>query len=224
MLLALESSDRLCAACVLDQSTGQVVAAKTLDIGRGHAEQMMGVIENVLADANCAYHALKAVAVCVGPGSFTGIRVGVSAAIGFGIALQISPIGVTSLQALAVAQRNSDGDILCLIDANRGDVYMQTFSCEGLALDDARQISLMDVALLPAIQAKRIVGSGAALLANAYPHLNLKIAADAALPAVVDIAKAALNSHMCVAAKPFYVRRPDAKPQLSYTLARALRG
>lgn len=200
-----------------------VIASKTIDIGRGHAELMMGVIESVLADAKCTYQSLTSIAVCVGPGSFTGIRVGVSAAVGFGIALNIPTIGVTSLQALALAHRNTKQEILCLIDANRGDVYVQTFSPQGLPQDAPRQMSLDDVATLPMVQSKRFVGSGAALLAATYPDLKLIDPACAALPAVENIAKAVPNSQLCVAAKPLYLRRPDAKPQLSYTLARALR-
>jgi tRNA threonylcarbamoyladenosine biosynthesis protein TsaB len=223
MLLAIESSDRLCGACVLDPNTGRVAASKTIDIGKGHAELLIGVIEEVLTLGGCGYAKLKSIAVCVGPGSFTGIRVGVSAAIGFGVALNIPVAGVTSLQALAMPHLAGGAKILSLIDAHRGDVYAQSFSSDGLPLDEPRQIALEKVAEFDLAQYRILCGSGAVLLQAAYPALNLAMSADGNMPAVESIAVAALNPAFCVAAKPLYLRRPDAKPQESYTIARALR-
>jgi tRNA threonylcarbamoyl adenosine modification protein YeaZ len=223
MLLAIESSDRLCGACLFDVGARRVVAAKTIDIGKGHAELLMGVIDEVLAEAKASYADLASIAVCVGPGSFTGIRVGVSAAIGFGVALNIPVIGVTSLQALAVERIGKSSEILCLIDAHRGDVYAQSFSKEGVPLDQPRQISLENIAPLPSLKSKLCCGSGVALLQAVHPELGLRIAEGSSLPTVEGVARAAQNADMHVTAKPLYLRKPDAKPQESYTIARALR-
>ncbi len=223
MLLAIESSDRLCGACLFDTGAQRVVAAKTIDIGKGHAELLMGVIDDVLAVATVGYADLTSVAVCVGPGSFTGIRVGVSAAIGFGVALNIPVVGVTSLQALAVEHIGKSSEILCLIDAHRGDVYAQTFSKGGIPLDQPRQISLENVAQLPSLKSKLCCGSGVALLHAAHPEFGLRIAERSSLPTVESVGRAAQNADFRVPAKPLYLRRPDAKPQESYTIARALR-
>jgi tRNA threonylcarbamoyladenosine biosynthesis protein TsaB len=223
MLLSIESSDRLCGVCVSDRDTDKIIASKTIDIGKGHAELLMGVIGDVLGEAKLDYSHLTSIAVCVGPGSFTGIRVGVSAAIGFGVALNIPLVGVTSLQALALENINATAEVLCLIDAHRGDVYMQTFSPNGAPLDTPKQVALSEIATLPTLKSKLLAGSGAAILLDAYPELDLKGAQGNALPSVENIARAATNSAMCVNAKPLYLRRPDAKPQESYTLARALR-
>jgi tRNA threonylcarbamoyladenosine biosynthesis protein TsaB len=223
MLLAIESSDRLCGACLLDPDTGGIVAAKTIDIGKGHAELLMGVVNEALKQADLTYAGLSSVAVCVGPGSFTGIRVGVSAAIGFGVALNIPVSGVTSLQALAMQHLASGAEMLCLIDAHRGDVYAQTFSSGGLPVDAPRQIALDQIVQMPAIDSKLLCGSGAILLNAAHPELNITMGNGTHLPAVESVAAAALNPAFCVSAKPLYLRRPDAKPQESYTIARALR-
>lgn len=223
MLLAIETSDRLCGACLLDERTDSIVATKTIDIGKGHAELLMGVIEDALKQAVLTYADLTKIAVCVGPGSFTGIRVGVSAAIGFSIALDIPVAGVTSLQALAARCHDAPSQILSLIDAHRGDVYAQSFSPAGLPLDAPAQISLDEIAKMPALQSSLLCGSGVAVLQATYPELNLPNIYDATLPAVEDVARAAGKAAMCVPAKPLYLRRPDAKPQESYTLARALR-
>jgi tRNA threonylcarbamoyladenosine biosynthesis protein TsaB len=223
MLLAIETSDRLCGACVLDERTGDIVATKTIDIGKGHAELLMGVIEDVLMQADLKYKDLTKIAVCVGPGSFTGIRVGVSAAIGFSIALNIPVVGVSSLQALAVGHSESASDILCLIDAHRGDVYAQSFSSSGLSLNAPVQISLDEIAKMGSLQSSRLCGSGVAILQTSHPMSNLQPIHDVVLPNVERLAQAGTIAAMCVEPKPLYLRRPDAKPQESYTLARALR-
>ena len=225
MLLAIETSDRLCAVCLVDTATGAIAVSRTLDIGRGHAERMIGLIGDVLADAHMAYCDLTLLAVCVGPGSFTGIRVGLATVTGLSIALGTPIRGVTSLQALAGAALGRSGGrgVLALVDAHRGDVFAQTFSADGLPLDAPRQISLAEAGKLAAVENSVSVGSGVSVLRAVYPDLSLSVIEGIGLPAVDCLAKAALNPAMTVAAKPLYLRRPDAKPQEAYTRARALR-
>lgn len=225
MLLALESSDRLCAACLIDETTGSIAASKTIDIGRGHAEKMMGLIGEVLAAAKIDYAALTGLAVCVGPGSFTGIRVGLSTVIGLSIALNLPVRGVTSLQALALAAVGATRGqtILALVDAHRGDVYAQMFASDGAPLDAARQISLEQVGKLAGAANIVCAGSGVAVLNAAHPDLVIQSIEGIELPDVDCVARAALSQSLTVAAKPLYLRRPDAKPQEAYTIARALR-
>jgi tRNA threonylcarbamoyladenosine biosynthesis protein TsaB len=201
MLLAIETSDRLCAACVLDTKSQKIVASQTLDIGKGHAERLMDVISDVLGAAGIDYTALTSLAVCVGPGSFTGIRAGLAAAIGISIACNIPLVGVTSLQAVSLKNKTQD-PLLCMMDAKRGDVYVQNFSSERQPLDEARQMHFKDVTHMPELS----------------DSFDLRI-----LPDVVDIAHAALNPSMCVVTKPLYLRNTDAQPQKSYTLSRLLR-
>ena len=140
MLLALETSDRLCAACLLDRETGSIAASMTLDIERGHAERLMGMIQGVLNEAGIRYEHLTGLSVCVGPGSFTGIRVALATATGLSIALNIPVSGVTALQALALqAQPLAHGrPILAAIDARRGDVYVQEFTADALPTNQPR--------------------------------------------------------------------------------------
>ena len=221
MLLALETSDRLCAACLVDPSTGSALSSNTLDLGRGHAEKMMDLIAEVLARAGKDYAALTGLAVCVGPGSFTGIRVALATATGLSVALGIPVAGVTALQALAWQALPKAGGkpILSVIDAHRGDVYVQSFSDDALPADQARQVSIEAAAKIASAADLFVCGSGAPLLAGNQPAVTQD-----ALPNVDAVAHAALNPAMSVAAKPLYLRKPDAKPQESYTKARALRG
>lgn len=224
MLLAIETSDRLCAACLLDGATGSIAASMTLDIERGHAERLMGMIQDVLNEAGIGYADLSGIAVCVGPGSFTGIRVALATATGLSIALKIPVLGVTALQALASqAQSLARGrPILAVIDAHRGDVYVQQFTAEALPEKQPRQVSVMEAAAMPSAHGSLWCGAGAGLIA-AIAASPLQIAESVRLPSVDAVALATLHPAMTVAPKPLYLRKPDAKPQESYTQARALR-
>jgi tRNA threonylcarbamoyladenosine biosynthesis protein TsaB len=225
MLLALETSDRLCAACLIDQATATVVTSKTIDIGRGHAERMMGLISEVLGGAQTDYKALTGLAVCVGPGSFTGIRVGLATATGLSVALDLPVRGVTSLQALATAAISEarGRTVLALVDAHRGDVYVQMFSASGQPMDSARQIPLAEAGRLAAAPNIVSVGSGVTVLKAAHADTAFATIEGIELANIDFVARASLNREMTVTAKPLYLRRPDAKPQEAYTIARALR-
>ncbi len=225
MLLALETSDRLCAACLYDVATHKVLASETLDIGRGHAELLMGVIDDVLLRAEAKFSQLTSIAACIGPGSFTGIRVGVSAAIGLSIALNIPKIGITSLQALAsqAAQGVGSNDILVLIDAHRGDVYAQRFSANGEALTVAAQISVTDLAEQTDFSTVTLCGSGISALMASHRAIILNVQPELIYPSVEALSLAASTPAFQLPVKPLYLRRPDAKPQASFTIARAAR-
>jgi tRNA threonylcarbamoyl adenosine modification protein YeaZ len=106
-LLAIDCSASLCAACVYDAQTDKELGRAVLDLGKGHAEKLMAAVGDALKEAKVGFPDLGAVAVSVGPGSFTGVRVGVSAARGFALALKIPAIGVTTLEALAAEARDA---------------------------------------------------------------------------------------------------------------------
>ena len=103
ILLAIDTASTLCAACIHDSAAGRELGRAVLDLGKGHAEHLMGVVHDAMAQAGVDFSALERIAVAVGPGSFTGIRVGVSAARGFAMALKIPAVGVTTLEAIAAA-------------------------------------------------------------------------------------------------------------------------
>ncbi|TIR96638.1 MAG: tRNA (adenosine(37)-N6)-threonylcarbamoyltransferase complex dimerization subunit type 1 TsaB, partial [Mesorhizobium sp.] len=106
-LLAIDCAANLCAACVHDADAGIELGRQVLDLGKGHAEHLMAVIEAALKASGIGYQGLDAVAVSIGPGSFTGLRVGVSTARGLALALKIPAIGVTTLEALAAEAANA---------------------------------------------------------------------------------------------------------------------
>ncbi len=220
MILALETSSSLCAACVLDPAAGQVVGEISNDIGRGHAERLMDDVTEALKQAGIGYAALTSIAAGVGPGSFTGIRVGVAAARGFGLALKIPVHGVTSLQAIALEARThaSGKDILAVQDAGRDELYVQSFSAQATPLGAPEAMSLQTVLQrLPDTQLF-VCGSGAHLLAS---QSGAEISQTPIIATAVSVACASLNPAMRVAPKPLYLRAPDAKPQAGFAIARA---
>lgn len=107
-ILALDTASSWCAAAVYesgcdlghDSGTAAVLAEVSENIGKGHAEVLMGYIERVITQSGIAMSDLDRVAVNVGPGSFTGVRIGVSAARGFALALDRPAIGISALMRL----------------------------------------------------------------------------------------------------------------------------
>ncbi|MBU2402181.1 MAG: tRNA (adenosine(37)-N6)-threonylcarbamoyltransferase complex dimerization subunit type 1 TsaB, partial [Alphaproteobacteria bacterium] len=104
-LLAIDTASVICAACVYDTVARQEDGRAVLDLGKGHAEHLMAVVGNAMQRAKITFPELDAVAVSIGPGSFTGVRVGVAAARGLAMALKVPAIGVTTLEALAAEAR-----------------------------------------------------------------------------------------------------------------------
>lgn len=119
MILAIDTSAGQCAIALL----GDRVWQRAEPMQRGHAEALFPMIDDLLAEANAAYADLTRIAVCTGPGSFTGIRVGVAAARGLSLGLGIPAIGITRFEALV--QEDRDGVVR--LPGRQGQVYAQDF-------------------------------------------------------------------------------------------------
>lgn len=121
-LLAFDTSAAHCAAVLLLR--GQVVAEVREAMAKGQAERLMPMMEEMLAGASLAWRDLGAVAVGIGPGNFTGIRISVAAARGLALGLGVPAVGVTGPEALAYGQT---GRIRVATPSSRGAVYVQDF-------------------------------------------------------------------------------------------------
>jgi len=111
------------------------------ELGTGHAELIFGRIEALLERNALAYGDLQRLAVTTGPGSFTGLRIGLSAARGIALARGIPVVGVPSLLAISLAGKA--GQPVCvLVDARRGEAYFQTFSAPGVPEGPARLMTM----------------------------------------------------------------------------------
>ncbi len=169
------------------------------ELATGHAELIFGRIAALLARNALDYSHLARVVVTTGPGSFTGLRIGLSAARGIGLARSIPVIGVQSLQALSLAAKAGEA-VSVLLDARRGEAYVQNFSAPGVPLDHA-QILAMDLA-------RASVLPGALVLESPFVDVVLLVRFGATLDPIGHAPEAA------------YVREADAKPQSAARIER----
>jgi len=105
---------------------------------KGQNERLMAMLDEIMGEAGTNWDALDAIAVGVGPGNFTGVRIAVAAARGFALALGVPAIGVTGLEALACAA-DTKGETTAVIDARGGRVYVQRF-LGGAPLDEPQMV------------------------------------------------------------------------------------
>jgi tRNA threonylcarbamoyladenosine biosynthesis protein TsaB len=217
LILAIDTALDACSAGVLDTDAGQLIALETLAMKRGHAEALMPLIQRVMDQSGIAFATLDRIAVTTGPGSFTGLRVGLSAARGIGLAARKPVVGLTTLTAYAapIVGQNAEQPIISAIDARHNNVYFQVVAGNGASLVRP-QVALIDEALdASRFGAPYLVGNAANMLADRWP-------ADAPPPFKVDPQPApdivwvawlgAAVSPDTAPARPFYLRAPDAKP------------
>lgn len=131
-LLAIDCSAGACSAAVAENA--ETRAYELLRLSRGHSEVVMPMVERVLAEAGWRAGDLDVVAATIGPGSFTGLRIGLAAARGLALAVGARTVPVTSLEALARAA-GSGAPLLAALDSKRGDLFCQWFDADGRALD-----------------------------------------------------------------------------------------
>jgi tRNA threonylcarbamoyl adenosine modification protein YeaZ len=221
-LLAIDTALSACAAAVFDSGERKVLASESLTMARGHAEALMPLIARVMDQAGLEFSELDRIAVTLGPGSFTGLRVGISAARGIALAAGKPAVGIPTLSAYAAPQIANDAGaaIVAAIDAKHDRVYLQVFASSG------RTIVAPTVATIAeAVQASPgpvcLVGSGAGLLAAAWPE-PAPLAVDAQeAPSIVWVARlGAAAPKTDVAPTPLYLRAADARPQDAARLPR----
>jgi tRNA threonylcarbamoyladenosine biosynthesis protein TsaB len=131
-LLAIETSGKTGEFAVLDE--GGVLSESTVDVAGRLVEKGIGEVEDVLGRAGTALADLDAVAVSMGPGSFTGLRVGLAMAKGLCFRRKIALVGVPTLDALAEARAGRQGFIVPVMDARRGEIYLAIYRSDGKAV------------------------------------------------------------------------------------------
>jgi len=213
-VLAIDTSLPAVSICIYDGDAQQAVVRETLPMQKGHAEALMPMIERLAARSPGGLGSLDRVAVTVGPGSFTGIRIGVAAARGIALACGIEAVGVSTLAALATPLLFADDEriVVAAIDALHGNVYLSAYGCSGRVLSSPRLISLSDACRLLAAGKVIAVGGGADALRDAARKSGQEIlvAEREPWPDIVAVAKlGAIADPQTAPARPVYLKAPD---------------
>jgi tRNA threonylcarbamoyladenosine biosynthesis protein TsaB len=212
-ILALDTC--LGACSVAAWSDGRSLAAASEAMTRGHQERLAPMAREVMANAGLAFADLDRIAVTVGPGSFTGLRVGLAFAKGLALALERPCLGIGVLEALGRGTIRP-GFAATAIDAHRGQVYLQAFIDGSPAMaPDVLPVEIAAARLAelypggPAV----LIGSGAPLLHAALPSAASEPSALPGPLAIADLA-AAIRPPFAPP-RPLYLRAPDARPMAS---------
>lgn len=205
LVLGLDTCLNACSAAVLDGD--RVLAHAYEPMSRGHQERLATLVQEVMAQANTPFARLDRIGATVGPGSFTGLRVGVAFAKGLASALGVPAVGVGALQALA---GEAEGLVVTAIDARRDQVYLQVFE-DGHALmaPDVLPIGTAVARVVEVAHGRTptFVGSGGPLLADAAVGAPMLTPEGCDPRTVARLAAAAAPAPI----RPLYLRAPDAR-------------
>ncbi|MBO6675697.1 MAG: tRNA (adenosine(37)-N6)-threonylcarbamoyltransferase complex dimerization subunit type 1 TsaB [Rhizobiales bacterium] len=212
LILSIDTAGPACQAVVSDGA--RVVSSRSMTMLRGHGEALIPMVEDGLGEAVITYEDLDRVAVTVGPGSFTGMRVGLAAARGFSATLNIPIVGIGTLEAMAVTDRLASdvAAVRCVaIDARNGLVYGQRFEIDGTAMEQPSVMAdLVFAASVP--QGGRLVGPAtpiiAALARSAGKQVTLGDSAQ--VPSIEALAELAAASDAGEKPRPLYLKPADA--------------
>lgn len=217
LILAIDTALDACAAAVLDTERSQLIANESHAMKRGHAEALMPLIARVMKESGLSFPELDRIAATTGPGSFTGLRVGLSAARGIALAAGKPAVGVTTLAAYAapIVSESGQHPVISAIDARHDHVYFQAVGGNGSPLIRPKLASIAEALDASRLGAPHLVGNAAKILADRWPK-------DAPPPVTVDAQPApdiawvawlgAAVSPDTAPARPYYLRAPDAKP------------
>lgn len=224
-ILAIDTALGACSAAVLDTRHVAVVASESLPMERGHAEAIMPLIARVMDQAGIDFADIDRIAVTTGPGSFTGLRVGISAARGIALAAGKPAVGLSTLAGFAAPHIAEDDSstVVAAIDARHDHVYLQVFGPGGKSIVPPRIAPLREAVRAAMAGPARIVGSGAELIAAQWPASEPPpmLVEQLGAPDIGWIARlgaAAAEGHG--PPKPLYLRAPDAQPQDAARLPR----
>ena len=177
--LAIDTSSLACSCAAVED--GQLRAECYLRTGLTHSRTLAGLIRETMAHAGWRADAIDRLAVCAGPGSYTGLRIGVSTVKGMAAAYETPCVGVSTLLSLAENVALYDGTVCAALDARAGQVYAALFEIRGgeisrLTEDDAMKLTELGT-ILP--DGSLVVGDGALLVCKAFPEKNLRAAPEA---------------------------------------------
>ena len=224
-VLAIDTALGACAAAILDTAYGGIIASESVPMIRGHAEALMPLVARVMQQSELKFHDLDRIAATTGPGSFTGLRVGLAAARGFGVATALPVVGVSTLSAYAAPYLAADNrfQVVAAIDARHQHVYLQVFGPDGRTVIAPRLVPLSEATRAASAAPSVLVGSAALAVADglaksspAPPTVDGRDAPDIAWVARIG----AVTPEATSPPSPLYLRAPDTQPQNAAQLPR----
>lgn len=217
-ILALDTALGACSAAVL--RSGHVLAEEHEIMLRGHAEALAPMVQRIMTDSGLPFSALQGIAVTIGPGTFTGQRVGLAFARALGVALKIPVSGTTTLEAMAeeaLATCMQAQWAIVAADAKRDELYLSAVGADGRMLISPQLMPVAEVpAMITAMADKSgcalvLAGTGAAMIKPLLEQGGIN-AEDSGIrqPRARFVATAAARRPLPEGAKPLYLRPPDA--------------
>jgi tRNA threonylcarbamoyl adenosine modification protein YeaZ len=225
-ILAIDTSCGAASVAIVEGGQLGPLAVMSRPMPRGHAESLAPMVEEAMRGVDGGFPSLARIAVATGPGSFTGIRVGLAMARAMGLALGLPVVGVSTLAAFAapLLTEPRTGIIAAAIDARHGSVYFQLFEPSGRPLAPPRCDTPKECVRAIGAGPAWLAGDAAALVAGEAQRAGLPYDLDAARPAPDIVALAWLGLAVDPAispARPLYVKPPDARPNAAEPIARA---
>ena len=203
-----------CTVCVYDAGPGLVLASRQAFMDRGQAEALAPMVQETIGLAGVAFKDLGGIAVTTGPGTFTGVRIGLAMARGLGIALNIPITGITSLAAIACNETANDLSIVVAADARAGEIYFAAFDQSGHEMTAPVVVALAEAHKFMPSHPVKILGTAADLLLNSM-DAQQHVRSDAGdLPIAANFVRFAASIPIsAVPPEPLYLRAPDVKLQ-----------
>jgi tRNA threonylcarbamoyladenosine biosynthesis protein TsaB len=224
-ILAIDTALGACSACIMQAGEAEPLARESMLMERGHAEALLPLLDRLASQVEGGFDSLGRVAVTVGPGSYTGLRVGIAAARGIGLAAGIPVVGVATLSAFIapLMAHERRGLFTAAIDAKHGHLYIQAIAVGGRTIIPPGLMTYRDAIRLLGSGPLLVTGSAAAALVAEVRAQGIDAAVSDASPApdIAWVARLGLLADPNQALpKPLYLREPDAKPQEGARIAR----
>lgn len=215
-LLAFDAASSACSAAVFVD--GRVAAERFAAMERGQAEALVPMIEAVMAEAGLAFAALDGLAVTIGPGAFTGVRIGLAAAHGLALARSLPCVGLTTLEAVAFPAANElrEGEtLIAAVESKREELFLQPFRSNLGPVGAAFAASPEEAGTLLPEGRLLLAGDGADRLRSGLGARAAIAGASGPPRAAAFVALGAARLRQAVPSvlpRPLYLRSPDARP------------
>lgn len=225
-ILAIDTSCGAVSVGILDSGAEDAIARHSEKMERGHAEALAPLIERLMAEVEGGFASLDRIAVTVGPGSFTGIRIGLAIARAMALALNIPVMGVSTLVAFAgpLLLDPQPSVIASAVDARHGRLYLQLFEATGRPLAPPRVDGLREAARAIGQGPVRVAGNAARMLAVEAARFgsNVDLVSNSEFPDILAVARIGLAAEPReLPPRPLYLKAPDAHPAAGAAVAHA---